>query len=216
MSFNVENVDHPCHRCGAKVLDNAPFCSQCGAPQIRVNLGGEAEAPPPVPTTSVPATDRVAWRIALPRTILAALLGSIVTFLLQLLLPPLLILLLVVPFTGAMGVWLYRRGDPALTAGKGFRIGMATGFMLFMLNLLLGLLGYFADRKQFLASLRKAFEQAAASTNDPNAKQMLMNMVDKPEALAMFVAFAALLSLVLLVLFCGAGGAIAGRSGHHS
>ena len=29
-------MDHPCHKCGHSIEDGKPFCSQCGAPQIRV------------------------------------------------------------------------------------------------------------------------------------------------------------------------------------
>jgi hypothetical protein len=31
-------MDHPCYKCGHSVEDGKPFCSQCGAPQIRVLL----------------------------------------------------------------------------------------------------------------------------------------------------------------------------------
>ncbi len=48
-------MDHPCHKCGHSVEDGKPFCSQCGAPQIRVAMpeasprvapGGSAAAMP--------------------------------------------------------------------------------------------------------------------------------------------------------------------------
>src|SRR5437660_9980738 len=29
-------MEHPCHKCGQAVEDGIPFCSHCGAPQIRV------------------------------------------------------------------------------------------------------------------------------------------------------------------------------------
>ena len=31
-------MDHPCHKCGHDIEDGKAFCSQCGAPQIRVVL----------------------------------------------------------------------------------------------------------------------------------------------------------------------------------
>src|SRR6267154_758143 len=39
-------MDHPCHKCGYSIEDGKAFCSQCGAPQIRVVL---PEAPLEVP-----------------------------------------------------------------------------------------------------------------------------------------------------------------------
>src|SRR5271155_6255089 len=41
-------MDHPCHKCGHTVEDGKPFCSECGAPQIRVAM----PEPPVDPTPS--------------------------------------------------------------------------------------------------------------------------------------------------------------------
>src|ERR1700678_802007 len=37
-------MDHPCHKCGHSIEDGRPFCSECGAPQIRVAMP-EPEVP---------------------------------------------------------------------------------------------------------------------------------------------------------------------------
>jgi hypothetical protein len=210
-------MDHPCHRCGAPVPENTPFCSQCGAPQIRVSVNREDEAgapvPPPLPGAS--ASSRVIWGYAFPRALLAGVLGTVILVIFQFLLPPLLVLLLLVPFTGAMAVWFYRTRDPLLNGGKGFRIGMIAGFMLFLVNLVLGALAFVLDRARAMEQIKRQFQEAAARTSDPNAQQMLRNMVERPEALAGFLAIAVVMSLVLFVLFCGIGGAIAGRSARH-
>jgi hypothetical protein len=66
-----------------------------------------------------------------------------------------------------------------------------------------------------MEQIKRQFQEAAARTSDPNAQQMLRNMVERPEALAGFLAIAVVMSLVLFVLFCGIGGAIAGRSARH-
>ena len=47
-------MDHPCYKCGHSVEDGKPFCSQCGAPQIRVLL---PEAAVPAATGSVLSND---------------------------------------------------------------------------------------------------------------------------------------------------------------
>jgi hypothetical protein len=210
-------MDHPCHRCGAPVPENTPFCSQCGAPQIRVSVNREDETgspvPPPLPGAS--PSNRVIWGYAFPRASLAGVLGTVILVIFQFLLPPLLVLLLLVPFTGAMAVWLYRTRDPLLNGGKGFRIGMIAGFMLFLVNLVLGALAFLLDRAKAMDQIRRQFQEAAERSSDPNAQQMLRNMVERPEALAGFLAIAVVMSLILFVLFCGIGGAIAGRSARH-
>ena len=211
-------MDHPCHRCGAPVSENTPFCSQCGAPQIRVSVNREDEpavATPPIPVASAPASSRVQWGLAFPRALLAGVLGTIILIIFQFLLPPLLVLLLLVPFTGAMAVWFYRARDPELNGGKGFRIGMVAGFMLFVVNVVLAGLAFLVDRGRALDQIKKQFQEAAARNTDPNAQQMLRNMVDRPEALIGFLVVAGVISFVLFVLFCGIGGAIAGRSARH-
>ena len=211
-------MDHPCHRCGAPVSENTPFCSQCGAPQIRVSVNREDEpavATPPIPVASAPASSRVQWGLAFPRALLAGVLGTIILIIFQFLLPPLLVLLLLVPFTGAMAVWFYRARDPELNGGKGFRIGMVAGFMLFVVNVVLAGLAFLVDRGRALEQIKKQFQEAAARNTDPNAQHMLRNMVDRPEALIGFLVVAGVISFVLFVLFCGIGGAIAGRSARH-
>ena len=211
-------MDHPCHRCGGPVSENTPFCSQCGAPQIRVSVNREDEpavATPPIPVASAPASSRVQWGLAFPRALLAGVLGTIILIIFQFLLPPLLVLLLLVPFTGAMAVWFYRARDPELNGGKGFRIGMVAGFMLFVVNVVLAGLAFLVDRGRALEQIKKQFQEAAARNTDPNAQQMLRNMVDRPEALIGFLVVAGVISFVLFVLFCGIGGAIAGRSARH-
>lgn len=211
-------MDHPCHRCGAPVPANTPFCSQCGAPQIRVSVNREDEpagSTPPATIAAAPTSSRVTWGLAFPRALLAGVLGTILLIIFQFLLPPLLVLLLLVPFTGAMAVWFYRARDPQLNGSKGFRIGMVAGFMLFLVNALLAALAFIADRARAFEQIKKQFEEAAQRSADPNQQQMLRNMVDRPEALVGFLVVAGVISFVLFVLFCGIGGAIAGRSARH-
>ena len=209
-------MDHPCHRCGAPVPENTPFCSQCGAPQIRVSVNREDEATGPVPAMiATAASTRVNWRFAFPRALLAGILGTLILVAFQFLLPPFLILILLVPFTGAMAVWFYRMRDPLLDGGKGFRIGMIAGFMLFAVNLLIAVLGFLVDRGGTIEGIKKQLQVAAERSSDPNAQQMIKNMIEKPEALAGFMTIVAVFAFVVFVLFCGIGGAIAGRSARH-
>jgi hypothetical protein len=211
-------MDHPCHRCGTPVPENTPFCSQCGAPQIRVSVNRDDEgapSPPPSSAGSAAASSGVMWSLAFPRALLAGILGTLILIAFQLLLPPLLVLLLLVPFTGAMAVWFYRTRDPLLNGGKGFRIGMIAGLMLFLVNLVIAVAGFLIDRNGAIDSIKKQLQTAAERSSDPNAQQMIKNIMDKPEALAGFLTIVAVFAFVVFVLFCGIGGAIAGRSARH-
>lgn len=209
-------MDHHCHRCGAVLGENAPFCSQCGAPQIRVNVnapGNDSPAPPapPLPTASL----HVNWRIAFPRVLGAAVLGTVLLAIFSRLLPPLLMMALIVPFTGAIAVWLYKSRDPLIDGAKGFRLGAVTGFFLFLLNLLPVAIAYWIDRQEFFATLKLQFEQAA-QRSDPRTQEMLNNMVQHPETIAAVVALVAVVMLIVFSVAAGVGGGIAGRGAHHS
>jgi hypothetical protein len=211
-------MDHPCHRCGAPVPENTPFCSQCGAPQIRVSVNREDEGenpPPPPQIASAAASSGVLWGYAFPRALLAGILGTLILIALQLLLPPFLLLVLLVPFTGAMAVWFYRMRDPLLNGGKGFRIGMVAGFMLFLVNFAIALAGFLLNRAAALDPIKKQLQVAAERNPDPNAQQLVKNLLSNPEALNSFLVILAVFGLILCVLFCGIGGAIAGRSARH-
>ncbi|MGH9648361.1 MAG: hypothetical protein ACRD4E_16270, partial [Bryobacteraceae bacterium] len=38
-------MEHPCKKCGAEVEDGTPFCPQCRAPQIHVQLAASLGEP---------------------------------------------------------------------------------------------------------------------------------------------------------------------------
>ena len=194
------------------MADNAPFCSQCGAPQIRVPVGQDATpqaVPPPIP----PVASRVAWRIALPRVLGAAVIGTILLLIFPLLLPPFLVVVLIIPFTGALSVWFYKNRDAVMNGSKGFRLGIVTGFFLFLLNLIPPLIGYFARRDQFIAVVKQQLEQAAR--NDPRSQEMIHGLSQHPETIAAIVVIGAVVGLFMFTIACGIGGAIAGRGARH-
>jgi hypothetical protein len=206
-------VEHHCHRCGAVVADNAPFCSQCGAPQIRVPVGQElppqAAAPPPLPAVA----SRVAWKVALPRVLGAAVVGSILLMIFTRLLPPFLVIVLIIPFTGALSVWFYKNRDAVMNGGKGFRLGIVTGFFLFVLNLIAPVVAYLADRQQFIAVVKQQLDQAAK--NDPRSQEMINSLSQHPETIAAIAVIGAIVGLFMFTMACGIGGAIAGRGARH-
>jgi MFS family permease len=137
-------VDHPCEKCGAVVEDGRPFCPQCRAPQIHVQMAasaGEGAAPtndaadPPIrdpqandlahsPGRQSGLIDqRAAMRSALKAGAIGTFIGMI----------PVLGIVL----TGSLSVYFYRRKTGScLSAGAGARLGAAAGLVLFALNAL--------------------------------------------------------------------------------
>src|SRR6266496_123360 len=42
---SFSDVDHPCDQCGIQVEDGRPFCPQCHAPQVRVEIAPQGGLP---------------------------------------------------------------------------------------------------------------------------------------------------------------------------
>ena len=134
-------MDHPCHKCGHSIEDGKAFCSNCGAPQIRVAM---AEAPatpivgkvsgaerpvfaldPPVTSGRSPTagfSTSTEWPRAL-RVCAAVALVAVVTMSLRLMTP-----LLAVFAAGFLVVILYRYRNPFWNAGarSGAQLGALT------------------------------------------------------------------------------------------
>jgi hypothetical protein len=157
----------------------------------------------------------VDWRVALPRVLGAALIGTVLLMVFPLLLPPLLVILLIIPFTGAVSVWFYKSRDAAINGSKGFRLGAITGIFLFLLNLIAPILAFLLNRAQFVSLMKQQMDQAAR-TADPRTQEMVRNLSDHPETVALIVAIGAVIGLIIFTIASGVGGAIAGRSARHT
>src|SRR4030088_2211123 len=139
-SFN--DVEHPCQKCGTMVEDGRPFCPQCRAPQIHVEVAssdaavapglnrGPDEFAPEIAaetrrTPSGSAMDRgKAVRAALKAGVLGVFIGMI----------PFLGMVL----TGALAVFFYRRENRASPpSALGSRLGGAAGVVAFAINALM-------------------------------------------------------------------------------
>ena len=59
-------MDHPCYKCGHSIEDGKPFCSQCGAPQIRVAM---PEPLAPAMAEDVSSNDVPAFSLDPPRVL---------------------------------------------------------------------------------------------------------------------------------------------------
>jgi len=215
-------MDHPCHKCGHSIEDGKPFCSQCGAPQIRVAL----VEPPTLPvaeailaadspvfsldpaTVPVPLSARVLstgieWSRALRACAIAALI-SIVVMSLRLTVPPLATL-----GAGCLAVILYYRRNPTwrVNARSGAQIGAATGllssavFAVFLAILLAMLQAGGQVRQQMIDAL----QQVASRSHDPQV-QATLDLLKTSEGLAEKL----ILSMVGFLLISVAAGSIAG------
>lgn len=214
-------MDHPCHKCGHSIEDGKAFCSQCGAPQIRVAVAEPAE---PANAGNVSASDLSPLSLD-PRTISGALrapaistgiewrrafwfcavaaLFSVVAMSFRVIGP-----LLAVLGAGVLAVTLYYRRNPApiASARSGAKIGAVTGLLSS------GVSGLFFAI--FVALLRaggeaqkqmtEALQQFASRSSDPQI-QATFDLLKTPEGLTKLVW-----GMVGLFLISVAAGSVAG------
>jgi hypothetical protein len=215
-------MDHPCHKCGHSIEDGKPFCSQCGAPQIRVAVP-EASAPPaggdvsaadlpvfsldppivPGPLSARVLSTEIEWSRALRACAIAALI-SIVVMSLRLTVPPLATL-----GAGCLAVILYYRRNPTwrVNARSGAQIGAATGLLsaAVFAVLLAILLAVLQAGGQVRQEMIDALQQVASRSHDPQV-QATLDLLRTPEGLADKL----ILSMVGFLLISVAAGSIAG------
>ena len=215
-------MDHPCHKCGHSIEDGKAFCSQCGAPQIRVAVAeppapsGAANAPSdghPVLSLdsaegagirSVPALlSGIEWSRALRVCAVAALI-SIVAMSLRLMVPPLATL-----GAGCLAVILYHRRNPTwrVDARAGAQLGAVTGllssgiFAIFFAIFLAVLQSGGQARQQMI----EALQQVASRSHDSQV-QAFLDLLKTPEGLAAKL----IVGMVGFLLISVAAGSVAG------
>ena len=196
-------MDYSCHKCGYSIEEGRPFCSQCGAPQIRVAVPDSmvpavaGSAPPAeLPTFSlnssaVPHSLRSAafpheieWRRAFWVSAAAALLCVIVMSI-RLLNP-----LLAVLGAGFLAVMLYYRRNPTAVASarSGAKIGAMAGFLSSVIPALcfaifvLVLHSGGEVRQEMMDSL----QQFASRSGDPQV-QATLDLLKTPEGLSKLI-----------------------------
>jgi hypothetical protein len=215
-SFN--DVEHPCQKCGTAVEDGRPFCPQCRAPQIHVQVAiSEAETAPGLnrspdefspaiavetrlasfqtrQASSGSALDRgKAVRAALKAGVLGVFIGMI----------PLLGMVL----TGALAVFFYRRENRVSPpTALGSRLGGAAGVVAFAINALMITIRIFIfhAQQEYADAILKIAQKVGANVADPDIQASIHNLFT-PAGLAITFFF----GMIFTVALASAGGALA-------
>jgi len=196
------------------------FCSQCGAPQVRVPETATPSSTANNPGLTTPdllaqgPSSLVNWRHALPSASTAGLVMAIASTL------PVVSVLFPLWMLGGgwLAVTLYRRRSPmlSLSSGIGGKIGALAGLLGFLFFAVFTS-SYLAietlvmhQGEQIRSALRSALDQAAA--NNPQTPA-ISQWMQTPEGLAVLVVFGMFLFLIAFLLLSTAGGIFAASLG---
>jgi|ERR1700676_2516467 hypothetical protein len=212
-------MDHPCHKCGHSIEDGKAFCSQCGAPQIRVAI---AEAPlqsvaagddlsvalvheanssfPGAPIESLPTR----WSHALRPCALAAAIAVVLTFLG---LNPFVAAL----SAGVMSAVFTQRRNPgiAIRPAMAAKLGAFSGLLLFGMSTILETLVVAVLHKgpEIRSEMMDKVQQAAARYPGPQVEPFL-DFVKSPGGFAFMMVASLFFGLVAFLILGGIGGAV--------
>lgn len=189
-------MEHPCYKCGQNIEDGKAFCSQCGAPQIRVALAEVA-----APAESATAADVSAfslrpsggsgslsispsglqWPRALRVCAVAALI-SVVIMSLRLLGPLPSIL-----GAGCLAVLLYHYRNPIWKANarSGGQLGAITALFCSSVLALFSAIVFAVLQSggQLRQQMLDTLQDVATRANDPQM-QATLDLLKKPDGLA--------------------------------
>jgi len=214
---SFKDVEHPCQQCGTTVEDGRPFCPQCRAPQIHVQIAVEdagvpsglnpapdevsPEIPQPGPFARLdtnagtkPGTmDRgIAVRAALKAGVLGVFIGII----------PFLGIVL----TGALAVYFYRRESrTVLPPALGGRLGGAAGVAAFAINALLITIRVFVfhAQQEYIDAILKVAQKFGTNVADPDIQTGIHSLFT-PSGLA--ITF--FLGMIIALVLASVGGAL--------
>jgi hypothetical protein len=227
-------VDHSCYRCHAAVKDGAPFCKNCGAPQIRVEaasdepplpvpppredtrptVGPEQQPPwvPPTPAIRPPGPSPIHWSRALPVALVAGGFAILVGLLPGGIIPGMVL-------GGFLCVLFYVRRFPTeqVTAGAGAKLGSVAGGLGFALTALINSVGGLtsAGSGQLREALLKAQQQYVqilqqfVNRNPSPQGQQMVDYFRSPDSLSVFFAMVLCSMLIFYLAFSTLGGVLA-------
>jgi hypothetical protein len=218
-------MDHPCHKCGQSVEDGVPFCSHCGAPQIRVTVAepvpvehSQREAGPALLASGLGVPSRaslganvlrlpVQWSRALQPCALSALIAAVVMS------TGLVALPLAVLGAGFLAVAFYLRRIPGtvVSAKEGARLGGASGLLCFGMWAVLEALAVAVLHKgpEIRRAMLAAVEQTASRYSDPQV-QASVDFMRSPAGLTVMMIGTLIVAFLACVILASIGGALAG------
>jgi zinc-ribbon domain len=212
-------MDHPCHKCGHTIEDGKPFCSQCGAPQIRVAIPETFVEAAPQGDGSVRALDR---ELAPSSSVIP--IGSLPGSEAHTLRPCALAAIVAVgltalglnPFVASLGagflaVAFYRRGGPGISirSGSGAKLGAVSGVLFFAMSTILELLAVALLHKgaEIRGQMLDKIQQAAARYPGPEV-QPFLDFVKSPDGFAIMMVASVIFGLLAFVVLGTCGGAL--------
>lgn len=212
-------MQHPCNQCGSSVENESPFCSSCGAPQIRfaqparehpVLTIREAESAytgsadeRPLPSASV--VTRAAHSRAILRSAIYG--GAVGAFLSAV---P-FAFLIALPLAGFLAVLFYvRRMDGVpVTRRFGLRLGALTGVFSYTFFVILAGIENVTSKggNELRQEMLNRIQHAAATNPDPQAKQIL-SYFQTSQGLALLMICGMAFMLLIFALLAGLSGAV--------
>lgn len=214
-------MEHPCQRCGSPVEDGSPFCTECGAPQVRFirdeNPAENINVPQPDVTAPPLVPEAETWRETDLRVsgrerasaVRAALNGGLLGALLSLL--P-LGFVIGMPLGGFLAVLFYRRrswrAEPSVLAG--FRLGALAGiFASAILGVIIGAdMAVSNHAADFQQQLTEKLRIAETRYPDPQQRQVIEYLMTPP-GMKIAIVFTVILLGIFFVVISGVGGAVA-------
>jgi hypothetical protein len=196
--------------------DGRPFCSECGAPQIRVTPPPPAPAAGGVSSTNLPVagdarslslSPGIVWPVAIRACAISAVIGAVLT-----------VFGLMVPLLAALGaaflaVNLYHRQNPAwlVNARSGARVGAVCGMLFFAIAAIFESIAVavFHNGGELRQKILDALQQAASRSNDPQV-QAAFERLRTPEGFALMLVFGCIFLFILSIAAGSLAGALTG------
>ena len=214
-------MDYPCHKCRQPVEEGTPFCSHCGAPQIRVAIpesvpvavpatAGDDPFPSPSLAPASSGVPPVFLPVQWPRAVQPCALGALFAVALMCLG---LNAFVAVLGAGFLSVVLYRQRNPgtAVRPGTGARLGALGGLFFFGLSTIVAavVLAFSHKAADFRTQILVAMQQNAA--NYPaDQVQHALDFMKSPAGFTFFMVVALIFGFVVFVVLGTLGGALAG------
>jgi hypothetical protein len=211
-------MDHPCHKCGHIVEDGKAFCSQCGAPQIRVMASEPSLDPAAANGGAVRALDGEAGPgfASIPANPLPVSRGALLPCALAAGVAMGLTALGLNPFVAALSAGFLavafsrRRGSGTLIrSGSGARLGAICGLMFFAMSTILQLLAVAVLHKgaEIRSEILDKVQQAAARYPGPEV-QPFLDFAKTPNGFATIMVGSVMFGLVAFIVLGSCGGVL--------